>query len=304
MSGEKSKSSGEFGETIVTEFLKLIGWSSATPNPTITCWEPDKHKRPRKKHGVDFIHNFESPLMNDTQEDIIISVKHTVNDYPKNPTNDFKKYILDLSRAIECYPSDSQYGKYRVNNYIKEHQRAGILFWISSDKNAENRDITAEITNFRISELDAYGPIYLVDNKKIDFLIKSIKYAKRKYDDIKFNYHHTGYNLGSNSIDSGNILPVQFITTNILPLRAEGNILLLFLNEPFSENSLKRSMGFAKAITSTWPKSIVILYPNYFELEDREVVQSVKRLFNEEAFISIVKVRSFIEDMKSFGEEG
>ena len=179
MSGERSKSSGEFGEKIVGELLKLIGWGSADFNPSIDCIDTN-HNRKSKKHGLDFIFSLESPLINHLQDDVLISVKHNAEKYPDYPTTKLKEYIFDLATSMECFPYDQKYSDLRVTNNIHEKDLSGVIFWISS-KDEPEKDIIKEINNFRNTEKVDYGPIYLVDNNRANFLYRSIKYTKNKY---------------------------------------------------------------------------------------------------------------------------
>lgn len=213
MSGEKSKSSGEFGEKIVSELLKLVGWGNADYNPTIGCIE-EEHGRKSKKHGLDFIFSLESPLINHIQDDVLISVKHNLDEYPSSPTSKFKEHLKDLSHAMECFPYDETYSEKRISNHILETQVSGVLFWLSSKDDME-KDIIKEVYPFRNTDKIDYGPVYLVDNKRANFLYKTINYAKNRYKDYKFFYHPTGYNDNDPFVkrDFGEKLPVQLILT-------------------------------------------------------------------------------------------
>ena len=111
MAGEKSKSSGEYGERIVSNFYKLIGWNSVEENVTIDCVN-DKHKRKSYTHGIDGYYGYKSELLKShTQEDILISVKHTTNKYPSNPTSKLKLYLT-------CIPElcNDNHSKNRCND--------------------------------------------------------------------------------------------------------------------------------------------------------------------------------------------
>jgi hypothetical protein len=306
MSGEQSKSSGEFGEKIVSELLKLIGWGNADFNPTIDCINED-HGRKSKKHGLDFVFSLESPLINHVQDDVLISSKHNLEKYPDYPTSKFKEYLFELAEAMDCFPYDSVYSELRVSNHIQERQVSGIIFWISSKDDME-KDIVKEINQFRNSDKIEFGPIYLVDNNRANFLYRSINYSKNKYGQYKFYYHPTGYNDNDPFVSKnfGNKLPVQLINTNILPIRVDPNeggpTLLLFVNENFNENSLKRIMGFTQRLTRSWAKQIIILYLDYLEIEHKNIVQSSKRLFEDNEFIHTIEVRSFRDTIPTLGE--
>lgn len=306
MSGEDSKSSGEFGEKIVLNLLKLIGWGNADRNPSIVCLN-EEHERKSEKHGLDYVFSFESPLFNHRQEDVLISSKHNKESYPEYPTSIFKKYLYELAEAMDCFPGDPKYSESRISRTIKERKTSGVIFWISSKEDSE-RDLLNEIKSFRNTDKKVeYGPVYLVDNIRANFLFRAISYAKNLYGEYNFFYPPTGYNNTDPYVksDYGSKLPVQCINTNILPIRVEinksGPALLLFVNEKFSENSLRRIMGFTQRLTHSWVK-VIILYYDYLELEHRNAVQTTKRLF-EEKFIDTVDVRSFRDTISILGEE-
>lgn len=304
MSGEKSKKSGEYGENIVDKILKLIGWENSDNGVTIQCFEED-HNRKSQTHGIDYIFSLESPLMSNVQEDVLISVKHHLDKYPSGIVGKFKSHLTDLAQAMDCFPDDEHYSMQKVSENILERHVSGVIFWIASKDELE-KDIVKEITQFRNLDKPEYGPIYLVDNKRANFLYNSISYSKKYYGTYKFYYHSTGYNNNDPFIknDIGSKLPVQLINTSILPIRVdpqEGPTLLLFINEPFNSDSLKRVMGFAHRLTGTWAKNIVILYPDYIEFDHKNDVQSVKRLFQSEEFIHTVSIKSFIENVSTLG---
>jgi hypothetical protein len=306
MAGEKSKSSGEYGEKIVRQLLKLIGWENVDLNPTIECFE-DLHERKSKTHGLDFVYSLESPLINHVQDDVLISVKHHQDKYPGSLPTRFKGHLKDLAQAMECFPNDSKYADKKVSNHILENQISGVIFWLAS-KDDMNRDLVEELHKIRNTEIES-GPIYLVDNKRAYFLQTTLSYALNKYGSYKFFYHPTGYNDNDPFVkkNSGSKLPVQLMNTNILPIRVDpkdfGPTLLLFINESFNEESLKRVMGFSQRLTQSWAKEIILLYPDYLQLEHINVVNSAKRFFEDEEFTQIVKVTSYIENIPSLGVE-
>jgi hypothetical protein len=306
MAGEKSKSSGEFGEKIVTNFYKLIGWNSVEENITIDCVN-DLHNRKSYTHGIDGYYGYKSELLKShTQEDILISVKHTTNKYPPGPTSKFKSYLKDLAEGMQCFPMDENYVNRKISG-IQERKTSGVIFWISKLED-DNRDITKDIWNFNNTDKIDFGPIYLVDNNKLNFLLKSINYAIHNFDDYNFEYHFTGFNH-TNPAESksyGKILPVQLITTNILPIRVKKEnqeFLSIFINEEFNEDSLKKAMGFAKMLANSWPAKTFILYSDYNHLDYSNVVERVKTIFNDNEFTNTVEVRSFKDDIASLGRD-
>jgi hypothetical protein len=305
MAGEKSKNSGEFGEKIISNFLQLIGWSSLEEGITIDCVH-EQHNRKSESHGIDGYYGYKSELLKQhTQEDILISVKHTTNEYPSSPTSLFKGFFKDISEGMECFPYDSKYVDRKIPQNIQERKTFGVIFWISQASD-DTRDIIADVSNFNNTDKIDYGPVYLVDNNKLNFMLRSIRYAQKTYDDYQFEYHFTGFNHTNpaESRECGKILPVQLINTNILPIRAQQDgkdYLAVFLNENFSEDSLKRSLGFTKMLAKAWPAQTFVLYPDYNHLYGKNTVQRVKKNFQDEDFTSKVVVGSYNENLASLG---
>lgn len=307
MAGEKSKNSGEFGEKIVTNFLDLIGWTSAENGITIDCVN-DEHGRTSKTHGIDGYFGYKSKLLQYyVQEDILISVKHTVNKYPSNPTTKFKEHLKDLAEGIDCFPQDEKYSQRKIPESIQKRVASGVIFWISQ-ADEDSKDIINKVSNFRNTDKLDYGPIYLVDNNKLSFILQSINYAKRHFSDYNFAYHATGFNQNNpaESMDFGKVLPVQLINTSLLALKVtkgDQDNLAIFVNENFSEDSLKRVFGFAKVLASSWPKKTFIFYGDYHNLDGKNTVKRVKTTFNDREFTDKVEVKSYIEDIASLGGE-
>ena len=58
--GESSKTSGENGEKITEELLKLIGWSNLMKGVSIPC---NRTAHGKKTHGNDFVFIYDNPSM-------------------------------------------------------------------------------------------------------------------------------------------------------------------------------------------------------------------------------------------------
>lgn len=300
--GEKAKSSGEFGEKIAARLLELIGWNSAQKNLSISCLEGEDHKK--TKHGVDCYFSYESPLKDNTFEEVVISVKHNEGGYPLYPKTKFKDYLRDIAHTIECFNYDSEYRNVKAENIT------GVIFWFSNNPSEKSKGIIEKVWNFRHDQDISYGPIYLVDNKKAAFLVNAISYAKNRYNNesVSFVYPSTGYNDSDlyTKIHLGKILPVQYINSSVLPIRIDGekgNILLLFINEEFSESGLKRLMGLATYLTGTWANKTIILFPDYNELRHSNIVAKVSRPFRNQEYFSNLIVDSFLQDLQSLGAD-
>lgn len=307
MAGEKSKSSGEFGERIVSNFFQLVGWAGVEEGITIDCVYSKEHDRPSETHGIDAYFRYSSELMkSNTQEDVLVSIKHTSRKYPSSPTSKFKEHLKDLAYGMECFPYDKEYASRQLPSGIQERRLSGVIFWISQEDD-DKTDIITKVSNFHNTDKIDYGPIYLVDNNKLSFISNVIKYVQSNFDDYNFEYHKTGFNNNPAEFhDYGKLLPVQLINTNILPIRFIENSksgIAVFLNEPFSEESLIKVAGFSKLISKDWPEKINLYYSDYNKLTHSNIVERVKSNFSDTNFKSKVHVKSFIDNIASLGGE-
>ncbi|WP_295840875.1 hypothetical protein [uncultured Apibacter sp.] len=172
--GEKSKMIGEFGEKTVENFLKLIGWGEAPRNIEFNC---HKEKHEKGTHGLDFFFPYKSPLVDFVLKKINISVKFTDKPYPNSPNSTFKGYFKDLASTIECFKTSPEYKE--IINPIKNYSKGediGVLFWLSNDPETYT-DLISKIANSILPADYNYDNIYIVDNKRIDFIYLSLKFA-------------------------------------------------------------------------------------------------------------------------------
>jgi len=307
MAGEKSKSSGEFGEKIVSNFFKLIGWSGVEEGITIDCFYSEAHARPSQTHGIDAYFRYKSELMKShTQEDVLVSIKHTSNKYPSSPVSAFKSHLKDLAYGMECFPFDTGYINRKLASGIQQRRLSGVIFWISQGDD-DKADLISKVSNFNNTDKIDFGPIYLVDNNKLSFISNVVKYVQKNFVDYNFEYHKTGFNNNPAEFnDYGKMLPVQLINTDILPVRIvenSNNGVAVFLNEPFSEESLTKAVGFSKLISKDWPEKVYIFYSDYNKLAHSNVVERVRSNFSNTNFENKIHVKSFIDSIASLGGE-
>jgi hypothetical protein len=311
MSGEESKNSGEFGERIVEKLLKKIGWVNLTKGININCSEPEKHgggkKGIRKKHGIDFLFSYDCPLFNFRREDVLISVKH-VKKY-SNVRSNYKNYLKDIAFSMECFDYEDEF-RSSTNSSINKVETSGVIFWLSNDKDEKDKDVIEAINrqSFRYNDDVTFNAVYLVDNKRALFLNNVISFVENTFPgrSMNFVYPSTGYNY--NTIDKqtkGKILPLQFLNSMLIPIRLEiekKKILLLFCNDLFDEDNLKRLIGLSHNLTEDWGNETIILFPDYNSLKHNPAVSKVKRQFRDQDFVSSVKVMSFLSDLQTLGE--
>lgn len=309
MSGEKSKNSGEYGEKIAVELLKSIGWENFLSGKDIPCVRKDIHKgvdgNPRQKHGVDFIVKYECPLMSKVECDILISVKHR-DGYPgtKGSITEFKSFLKDIAEATECYPSHELFSQ-KISGTNKM-ETSNVIMWFSSIPEEQNRGVINEIQNFRNSDDVNYKTVYLVDNKKANFLYSSIQFVKRKDKNFNFYYPDTGFNMDTvYRTHQGHSLPVQYINSPIQLFKlveSTGEYLIITLEDDFSIEYFCRLIQLARLITEGWAAKIIIAFPNYNDYSNKEDVTKILAQIKDRTFANKIMIERFdYSDFRNLG---
>jgi len=300
---EKSKKTGEFGENIVKQLLKIIGWKDPIENEDIPCHKGIRHQistKPRKTHGIDFLFNYESQLVNNRQECNIISSKYENLYSSLIPT--FKSHLKDIAFAMQCFP-DCTYYQVNVSHTIESKNVNGVIFWLSRNDQEFDKDVYKEISSFRNSENIEYGPIYLVDNLRASFIYSVITDLTIKYnDDYYFLYQTTGNNINSlNRKSYGKILPVEMITSPIHIVKSsigKNETLNIYFLKEYNEEDLGRLIGLARDLTEQWAAKICIVFSKYDRLKSENSVKIVKSKFADQNLTEKITVSSF--NLQSF----
>jgi hypothetical protein len=170
--GEFSKRIGEIGEDNVIEFLALIGWHKPVQNFDIPSIDPEKHGK--NTHGIDAYFHYQSPMITRTLENVLISVKYSKDKYPNSPTEKFKEHYRDLGMAIESFKK-SELRSTTINNrsdYENVFDR-GIIFWLNNVDD-DSQEILLKLFKIEAPKDYNHDGIFLVDNKKIEFIFKGI----------------------------------------------------------------------------------------------------------------------------------
>jgi len=295
--GEFSKRVGEIGEKIVTDFLNLIGWTNLQQNFDIPSINPEKHTK--ASHGIDAYFHYKSPLITNTLENIIISSKYSTKKYSNSPVAKFKEYYIDLASAIESFKkSGIRNTTLNEHNKIESTFDRGLLFWINNDAD-DDCDLIQKLSRLELPKDYYHDGIIIIDNKRIEFLFDSITFVKNKFrhSDVQFTYFNTGLNSDDESSKNGNILPVQYLTSNIIPFRVQdkSNLITFILctKENFDEAELLKLMGLAKNIGTNLQVKTIILFPDYNELEHGQLVNNKKQIFDDSTFTNNLTVESF-----------
>lgn len=306
--GEIAKKSGEYGEKIVANLLKMIGWENLHSGVSVPCMFAEKHTKSGTeksiKHGIDYVYQYKCPLRDSTKHDVLISVKCR-DGYPKTETTiktKFKEFLMDLAHAMECYPG-CDISRKKINSTNKK-VTSGLIFWIDRKQGdgRENLSVTNNIGNFYFKEECVYDTIALVDNKRAQFLYSILYFIQNKYGDYGFFYINTGLNNSSlDRVYTGKRMPFEYINSDVIPLSVvqdKSKILILAVNSNFNEEHLKRLIGLAQELTNTWTANVVIAFPDYNEFEHQEDVIKAKSSFEDEDFVKSLQVITFLPDFR------
>ena len=303
---EVSKKRGEFGEEIVDQLLNLIGWHPNMKGIDVECIRPIEHAistKNRVTHGIDFIYQYESPFFNDTKDFVLISSKFN-DEYPPNPVTKFKSHLKDLAFALECFKKSPL--KNQLTEFGKNNKYTGVIFWLDNGKDKEY-DVIDRLTDFKVEDDVDFESIYLVDNKRADFLYQTITYADKffKKSEIEFLIPNTGHN---NTVktrkSSSSVLPVQYINSSILPLKViqkDGTQEILVLNviDEFEEGHLPHLISLAQKLTEGWSNQVHILYPRFVKDSFGDSVEKAKLEFRDQSFVRKVQIGSYMPDFRN-----
>ncbi len=284
MSGENSKSSGETGENIIDKFFNIVGWKNANPNISFPCLRGEKHtranakKQKRELHGIDVQYAYLSGLESDTLINILGSVKHTKNSsYPMSLTSLVKNHIKDILDAETCYrvsPLRQELNRQFYGKRISKVRNVPVLFFLSSHDEPDT-DYLSRIANTRYVTQDFdIEEFYIVDNKKLSFILDAISYLKSAYPQHDIYFHHANTSLNMMDYDKppySKTLPVEYLGSsyiNFLLKKGEnGEEVFTFITitqENFSEDALSNYIFSAQEHTSKIASSYGVGFADYY----------------------------------------
>lgn len=294
--GEYSKRIGEVGENVVADFLKLIGWENPLRNDDIESIDTDFRKR---TNGIDGYFHYINPMVSGTIENIIYSSKYSTDPYPiSQVVTQFKERYLELSKAIESFKkSELKQRTINLHQSIDTCFDRGILFWLNNSTLGEN-DLISRLSRIELNTGVNHDGILLVDNKRIAFIYDSICFAHFKYrhHEVDFVYFNNGLNNDDRNPRNGKIMPVQYINSSILPLRAsKANETTIIINaiDRFDRDDLMKYMGIAKNIGCNAQGATLICFPDYSETDHLPTVNNIKQIFNDASFTSQLEVVNY-----------
>lgn len=315
--GELSKKIGEHGEKIVRHFLQAIGWQGLSEGETLPCMEPKKHSKGndslRRTHGIDLYYSYISQLESFTVNNIIVSVKYSSKPYPTPPTTTFKSHLKDLAQTIECF-SKSEFKNEDNKNYeytgVKKCHDVGVLFWLTNNKESD-QDVVGKVSNIVLDKELKFSTIHIIDNARASFIYNSISAIKRKFNNHDIFFHHAfgASNFADPSIKKyGSILPVEYLTSPILPFRIiskenQNHLFCISCVESFNEESAKRLINFASDVSLDFSGDFIIIFSRYNELEDKTAFDRAKRVLGERGSTINIEAMSLEDDFRSLVNE-
>jgi hypothetical protein len=310
--GEWSKTVGEKGEKIVDFFFKdVLGYKNIMQNETIECIKGKKHKNgsigERKTHGIDALINIKSPVEDVTLDIAYISTKFTATKYPNAPKSKFKEYVTDLVYGMECFKnSELSTTVNQTHSNVKKTDLTGIIIW-ASNESAQDESIVSKVSNVQLDSDLIFDKLFLIDNNRLNFYVETIQLAKKEFgkENVKFIYHNSGLNnVTLQSTSYGDFLPIQYLISDIIPLRIYKNDkieLVICCKDEFSEDSLTKILDFSKSFDHLDSISATILsFPDYNDLNHQSTIISVLSKFGHYNFQTNFYVKKHTEDFRNY----
>lgn len=293
--GELSKKIGEFGEQVVDDFLKEIGWGQAQKGIQLTNLFKDKYEK--LTYGIDFLVSYECPLIDNSIKNILISVKYHKDKYPDSYKSLAKAHLIELSEMMHSFDfsEDKSSANQMLNGNIVED--IGLLIWLCHKDSST--DLREELKNIRLDLPYDHTKIILLDNIQVDFLLTSIFFIKSVFSNqgFEFYYPNTGQNINPlTKANSGVLLPIEFISSPILPFKTtENNVITLSIvaSESFNKNNLRRIIGLSQELSTNLPNQILLAFPDYDELEHLNDFNIVKNEFSNNSFTSKIHIANY-----------
>jgi hypothetical protein len=279
--GEKSKSSGEIGEKITQELLKIIGWNNQIQNISIDCNNVN-HKNdkgnPKQTHGDDLLYIYNNPFYDDTTFVCHISVKNKSDGYPKSEASvnsEFKKHIKELEEIVSCAKFDNKVDTFIDSFQPKKHIiHIGILVWLHNNEKELDRDIISTIAKSR-PDLEEDITFFVVDGSRANFLLKVVKdlIANSKEGNYQFYYPKIGTAISLEENRKGSMLPIELIVSDIIPAIVtinDKNSFYLYSKAEFEEDVYTNLIAYALYFTAGLVNEINIGFPDYNVAQHKE----------------------------------
>lgn len=310
--GEWSKKIGEHGENIIEKLFEIIGWNDMIKGIDIPCsnkLHKNKNDNQRNTHGIDFIFSYMNPLVSEQLSNVLISAKYKTIKYPNSAVSTFKGYINDLRTALECY----EFSEFRDNNVsgfeTSSINDAGVLVWLNN--NSTSDDLISKVSTARVTESDFNKSLFIVDNKRVAFLLEVMEFIKTKADkyDYSFYYPNTGRNINPVTRENdGKILPLEYLNSSIIPIKLvnknnnnnKEKSLVLATIDNFEDGDFIRLIGLSKDISTELVGEVVIAFPDYDKLKHETSVLQAKQKFQVQDYTKNVRVVNYTNPLSAF----
>lgn len=309
--GEWSKKIGEYGENVIEDFLSIVGWNDLVKGIELHCINPvhlNQKGNSKQTHGIDYLYSYMNPLISGQLNNVIVSCKYKTEKYPNNPTSLFKNFMEDLITTMECFEG-SEYMTSITSDYsCSVINNVGVLFWLNNQGESDD-DLISKVSSSRIIDTEVNRAVYIVDNKRVAFILEVMKYIKTLSDQYEYSFYYpiTGQNINPlNRENVGKILPVEYLNTSIIPIKLvnkdnqKQTCLFLATSDNFEEKDLLRLIGLSKDITGDLIGQVKIAFPDYNKLTHLELVNLVKQKFQSAEFTKIVEVINYNNPLKVY----
>ncbi|WP_277373497.1 hypothetical protein [Pseudomonas sp. AA-38] len=305
--GESSKTSGENGEKITEELLKLIGWSNLIKGLSVPC-NNKTHAR-ENTHGNDFVFIYNNPLHDNRTDVIYVSSKNAKNGYPKGEKGvktEFKKHLSELDEIVSCSKISPEIShKLKTFQGRSQKKHIGLLVWLHGDRGSLDRDIKPYLNNIQL-DLSSNYPLYLIDMSRASFIKEAISHFRgiKQGKEYHFYYPKLGNVIASADERYGELLPIELIASDLIPIRfmlGEKPSLCLYAKQSFSEDTLKKLCSLAFDFADGWVEDIFIGLESYHPADDLQEKDSVLMAYQErKANIKVFCYKESILDLLEY----
>lgn len=284
--GEPSKTSGENGEKITEELLKLIGWETLLKGVSVPC---NSKAHDKQTHGNDFVFIYDNPLHDSRTDVVYVSSKNAKNGYPKGDQGirtEFKKHLSELDEIVSCSKISHEINQaIQTFNGRKQKKHIGLLVWTHGDRNTLDKDIKPVLSRTQL-DLTSNCPLYLVDMSRASFIKETISHFKKikQGQEYHFYYPKLGNVIANADERYGDLLPIELLASDLIPIRfmlGEKPSLCLYAKQAFSEESLKKLCSLAFDFADGWVQDIFIGLESYHPADDKQTKNAVLMAFQE-----------------------
>lgn len=304
--GELSKTSGENGEKITEELLKLIGWNNPLKGVSVPC-----NSKPHGKntHGNDFVFIYNNLLHENRTDIVYISSKNTKQGYPKGDQGvrtKFKKHLSELDEIVFCSKISNEVTQaIKTFQGRKQKKHIGLLVWLHSDRETISRDIKPALSRIQL-ELASSCPLYLIDMARASFIMEAIGHFKASKQGNKYHFYYPKLgNVIANADERyGDLLPIELVASDLIPIRfmlGEKPSLCLYAKQSFSEESMKKLCSLAFDFADGWVQDIFIGLESYHPADDKQKKDAVLMAYQDrKANIKVFCYKESILDLLEY----